>query len=332
MALPTKSKTWTIRSNIAVPYVGDYVAHTAAWYLEWKNSLKTLGATVSGSSNGSTSGMDGVDRWVTFANVVSNYPGSAHSWIVLRFPNIAPKFEILLSRVSNNNGWNRSTSWVSPAAGFGLANGGINGSVTVDPTATDGRVYQNPGNEMCCGDELGYTQSRCHFWADSTQTFYYFARTINSVCGLFGFFGLVPDPPSEWLTGTKYVYGTQCSVNGAYNGAHRSYWHNQLRIHSKVNAVDAVSYLTGEMLANQLISTYQNFPAELNVGYPIGGVGLYSTTAAARGKLGTMPDLYWGAESNILTGDTFPNDATRTWIQIGNFILPWDGSVPIVAN
>ena len=324
MTLPTLTQTWTIRPNRPILPSASGGVNNQRYILEWKNSMKALGATVSGSSDSSTTGMDGVDRWTDYTKIVTSASG-VRSWIVLRFPNIAAHFEVCLYFQTSNSSFQSTDVIVSPAVGFGTANGGGNGSTTSRPTATDERVYVAQGNQFTGALDAGLLGNRAHFWATTGGTCFYWARTHAGVIYSFGCLGLVPNPAPEWVTSTRYYFAVQITAN-------RATWANTVTTITKINTIECSCYMTGEMLASQMITTYQNFPGDLNVGYPLGGVGLVSTTAGARGKIGTMPDMYWGAETNINVGDCYPNNGTRLWVQMGHIVLPWDGSVPIVAN
>lgn len=91
--------------------------------------------TVAGSSDGSTAGMDGVDRWWnsgTFsASLIPHATGSsAHGWVVLQSPAaLAPRIYLLFSY---NNSTLNSTCPIARAS-FTAFTGG---SVTADPTST----------------------------------------------------------------------------------------------------------------------------------------------------------------------------------------------------
>jgi hypothetical protein len=56
-------------------------------------------------------------------------------------------------------------------------------------------------------------------------------------------------------------------------------------------------------------------------------LGMVSVTAAHRGRHGTFFDL-WAGLDNLADGDTYPNDASNQFVQIGPLIYPWNGSTP----
>ena len=59
-------------------------------------------------------------------------------------------------------------------------------------------------------------------------------------------------------------------------------------------------------------------------------MGIVSTTAGSRGRLGTVFDLWYGSKA-IGQGDTYPNDTSRQFAQFGHFVFPWNGSIPVTS-
>ncbi len=62
-------------------------------------------------------------------------------------------------------------------------------------------------------------------------------------------------------------------------------------------------------------------------------LGAWSPNVGARQVLGRVPDLY-ATSTDLNTGDTMeanPASPTREWAVMGDAVVPWDGSVPIVT-
>jgi hypothetical protein len=45
---------------------------------------------------------------------------------------------------------------------------------------------------------------------------------------------------------------------------------------------------------------------------------------------GLIADLWYGSVT-LNTGDTYPNSTARTFVQLGDLVFPWDGSVVVTA-
>lgn len=334
MALPTLTRSWTTRTNVAIPAAASYAESNHRWAWEWKRSMVTLGAVVLGSSDATSAGMDSTDRWADWTKVL--HGAGAHSWVVLRFAGIGAKFEICWDLLGVNGGdYTGSLLYVSPVNGFGAANGGTDGSVTSRPTATDEVRIFATGDWSLFGSNVILNAHRADFWVDATGSFFYWARLYNSDCIVFGFLGVPNNPPAEWTSSPKWVVGSY----GGGGAANRGNWYNNARVFSQVNGTPAgtsvqalASFLTQETFNGAPISSVQTFSADLNAGWCMLPVGIYDTNIYRRGRLGDMPDIWWGAETNVLTGDTYPADGSNQFIQLNQLILPWDGSTPVVTG
>jgi hypothetical protein len=65
---------------------------------------------------------------------------------------------------------------------------------------------------------------------------------------------------------------------------------------------------------------------------PLYPLGLFTTASltVAYGRDGELFDL-WLARADIINGSTYPGDGSRAFLQVGDFVLPWDGSVPSLS-
>lgn len=140
-------KTWQISTNDLL--ISDASNITRAqrqvwWYYDFLTRSNLTGKwTILGSSNGTTAGMDGVDRWgrpFNASNLVYGSNGSAHSWIVLQSPvALGP---IYVTIAYDKTGFYESVSWYfSYAAPTG-------GSTTQNPTVpSPSESYVNINND-----------------------------------------------------------------------------------------------------------------------------------------------------------------------------------------
>jgi hypothetical protein len=85
MALPTLEKTWQFNVNQSTTTSGSILPDMQALLYKLKTSLIGFGSTpwtVIRSSNGSSAGAS--DYWASSSDLIWNYEGSAHSWMVLQ--------------------------------------------------------------------------------------------------------------------------------------------------------------------------------------------------------------------------------------------------------
>ena len=59
--------------------------------------------------------------------------------------------------------------------------------------------------------------------------------------------------------------------------------------------------------------------------------GVWGLSGGLVGARGNRFDAYWAPTPPAQNGDTYPNDATRQFVQIGHWVLPHDGSIPVTS-
>lgn len=326
MALPTKAKTWQYNVNQAVALQGSIIATSQRLWRTIKNSLvgfATLPWTVRGSSDSVAAGMDAVDRWAADANLVNDTAGNVHSWIVLRQTGIATNFEICLD-LNSNGGSGNFDFIVSPGAGF------TGGSTTARPTATDEVVTQANSAYAWSNVDANHvvhvlqsTDGQCTrvaVWRASTNlcTFWILDKPANPVTGwtkpsLFGTVGV-----SSGVVNTAGLFGN--FANTTLKGYGSAAMVLAMTGEGSQATSGLLSNLTGiGTTANSFDGTWPLFP-----------IGIGSITVAMQGRHGTVFDLWWRPTS-LGQIDTFPNDTSRQFVVMGDFVLPWDGSVPVIT-
>jgi hypothetical protein len=83
---------------------------------------------------------------------------------------------------------------------------------------------------------------------------------------------------------------------------------------------------TSSLLANAILNSANDFDSS----WPFFPIGIASTQASHRGRHGTLYDIWWGSSATA-SADTYPADGSRQFAQLGNIILPWDGSTPLIT-
>jgi hypothetical protein len=313
--LPALSKAWILDVNNTVSNTG--VALTTG-----KTLLLTLLADLIAMPGGSwvcyfsckgvvggvgTAG-DGINRWVTSADVVLAAAGSNHSWFVLR--NTSTGVQICFDMVVNNSTVNIAL-YMSVSAGF------TGGTVTARPTATDELVFSASQAWGFTGTDV---QHRYHLWQSSDGQC---TRIVLAAQGAV---------TSFWMLGEKF--------NASVTGFSSPYY---ITIYSGATPTFAALYSLGKFRFGSVTSnsemliegntttpgnnnaTYGTVPNSVDSTWTFWPVGLAGTTALSVGRMGSFYDLWFGSTA-VATGDRYPLDTDippGQFIQIGGVILRW---------
>ncbi len=286
-----KVKTWSHVVNQTKVCANQSASFSAA-YFELKTRLLTIpGATVKGSSDGTTAAMDGIDRIGADPGVLTNTP---NRWIVINVDTMSGSFEFLIN-------WGTARSYISPN---GLFTGG---STTTRPTATDedsiSDNYPNSANTF-------YT----HFISSSDGKSLMFFTTGANLTHTY-LMVLEGELCSETANSLDTVWfsGWSSQLNLTFPTTFRAYMAGALVSLSVYGgpyfapAADAKTAQGGTHIAHEF------------------GLGENGTPD---GLLFTkIFDLYKGGTSLAITGDGAPSGGSREWLHFGNIIVPWNGAV-----
>jgi hypothetical protein len=327
MALPTVEKTWQISTNNAVPSLQDTDFGRASLCLI-KNRLIGFGSsawTVSGSSNRITSNMAGTDLWLADADLYWAYVGNAHSWIVLRQAGIAPKFEVLFELASGGGMYTPLVIYVSPSAGFGLVNGGTDGTHIVRPTASDEvslgiKSWGSAGNGVTKSSLWHVTQSTD---GQCTRVF----ATYNNYVLAFWIIDKAKLPVAHWTyPWVVGVVGTE-NLTGSYGDY--AQWTDASNIGTKIDSTITGIRMTTEGPGNGPLGKTMTYTDDNTGEAPLTPVGLLATTAPVRGRKGMLFDMWCGINgSSYNTGPTmYPDDGSRLFTQVNSLVMPWAGAL-----
>lgn len=314
MALPTPDKLWNFDVNIALPSLGSATADGRRFIRKLKTKILGGGAwAVKRSSNAVA--VANSDLWSSDASVVRGSSGSPHSWIVLQRTDIT--LELLLD-VNCDSAYDYGTVVVS-RTGF------TGGTISNRPAATD-EVYV-----------VGTASSYASWHAAGNSTFSVVLHSFNSTDGqvqrivavkanvtvLFIDLSTLKNPPSGLVT--PFVVGwvptapTFNTINNTGGGGEGRYFglHASLPIRAYLAtegytvAGTASAIGTLQIIQNELSAAWSMTPAAV-VGYSPG----------TKGRHGNLYDLWFG-EINKTNSTTYPDDASRQFIQFGYLILPW---------
>jgi hypothetical protein len=326
MALPTLEKTWQFDCNIAIGGRGS--VPTAApkpdnqdhlWNL--KNALISFASghwTVTSSSDGVTA--DLTDRWVDFEDLIWANTTTPHSWIVLT--NSATGVQLCFECHNVQTYYTE----VYMSVGGLYATAGL--VTTARPSCTD-EVPLNPASFGIGGLQAawaGYLHVMMSTDGECTRAVT--CRTNLAVGFLMS--DAVKSPVSGW---TSPVVG---SCAGTFNSTvewltYAKYNDNDDEVWGYITTAFEL-YLTSEGYGATTIgeSSAGTVADSQNSSWVMCPMGLASTTVNHVGRKGALYDMWWGSVTRS-TGDSYPNDTSYQFAQFGDFILPFDGTLPLVS-
>lgn len=323
MALPTKAKTWTT-SACNRTATGVLLTNMQELLYRFKVQILAMsGVTVKGSCNQVTGTMDGTDRWTGPTDILRGGSAtSAQSWIVLDCANMGGA-EFLITYWGAGGGDQNCNIAFSPGGNYALA-----GTSTHKPTATDEIIIQSTGlggngvldrlwTSMVASDGTGFffLVAKSGAWESCTGlqlvTTRVLAPSTHSPAVVGFSFGSVVSPATfaGWGTSTA---GSRVTPSG---GA----------------ATNVALFFGAEGYKTSIAGSLQTSVCELQgSAHQIYPVSVWSETALCRGPVGNLVDI-WAGNVNASDGDTYPNDATRLFVQVNDLILPWDGTAVVMT-
>lgn len=343
MSLPTLVKTWQFDVNKASATTGNNTTDCQNLMFGIKKSMignaggstytSAAGSsivlataarwTVQSSSDSSTAGTS--DKWVSAANLVGNSVSVAHSWIVLRQTNINSTFDICIdlsdatpyfATIAIAPGGYLTTGLVTTARPAPVRTGGeivlVNDNYWGGSSSTQNMRY----HLMFANDGQSVVIIVCE--ASQTHAVWMFHKAQSPVtgwttpsCGM----AIASTTGANFITPTNLYLATnqQGFVNAGIN-----------------SAILMQMYMTGESYNNVLLTSDQVSANDLDTNFPMMPIGLASKSASARGRHGTIFDVFWGLDVNG-QASTYPNDTTRQFTQFGSLIFPWNSVAPLIA-
>jgi len=259
---------------------------------------------------------DGVDRWIDYGDLVWA-AGTPRSWIVLRAAGLNTKTALCIDLASGSP--NYASIVLSPSAGFGLANGGTDGTLGAAPTATDGVSISYDSQ---WGGTTGVGVWIHAFLSTDGECTRVVLGQANTVCG----FWLIDRPKNPVAHWTTPVVGCVLGYAGAVNMTTRprltddGYSPFRTRLGSLYSSLTATYERTDSYIIQAI-----PVPDEISGEWPLLGVGLLARTPGCRGRKGELYDLWWGNDYRV-TGDMYPGDGSRQFTTIRDLVIPWDGA------
>lgn len=292
-----------LMQQVAGPNVGSNgaVPASAAW-------------TCAGSSDGTTAGMDGVDRWTDITKVVNAGNGSNHSWIVLQSPATFTSSGSYYLLIDCNSGTvNNGTIAYANAVFTG-------GSVTNAPTSTNA-VYA-PGTSQPAaywnstanlGTGGGF---RLNIARNATGAFYLLGASAGVLRFVFALCPLRGLPQNAlWKAWLYFVPGTGGGVGqtGTLYGRTAATAIVPSINNSMVNLGAAVStpaydYINGQVIALPFM--------------------VHGTNTSSNGYYGRFPDSYTIGSGRI-AGDAVMTNGKMEYVHFYQQLFPFNIPVPL---
>lgn len=323
MALPVLEKTYTFSVNELHGGVDPQTDHEEMLFAikDRFTSYANSPWTVHSSSNASSAGIS--DYWASAADVNWSYTG-AHGWIVLTMPNGG---QVLLDCQGNFGNDGRQISVYYSPSGIFDASGA---TTSTPPTAADQTtVFFNDFWFTNQGTAQSYRLHFIHSNDGQNSMVIGFHNNINKM-----FMGSlkVQDPVPGW--DYPHVFHMVADVNND----HMTY--AKLRaaqlFYSRTKTVAGMNFagaLTCEGFVSNAIGEEASAANAFSNDWPMSPIGFASNATGARGRHGRIADLWYGSTA-LNSGDTIeenPVAPTRSFAQFGDLIVPWDGSVPLIA-
>lgn len=354
MALPTLDKTWQFTRTGGASTTNKRLISTGVPLTDQRQALLQIindmisfplsPWTVVGSANGAGSfGMDGVNRWDGLTKLVfATNTGTAHSWIVLQQSGISTKFQICFDLVNASNLSNADGRYmdlyVSGAAGFGTANGGTDGTNTTRPTATDENPYGTTGNANFIdggSNVTAHTQETIISTMQSSdgQAFRCLIRLPGSRYSVYFNCEKPKNPISGWTN--PYFGRWTCIVSSSGDQPTYANFNDTSNMRTRVTALGTPTntglYVGTEGFSGAMAGQWIVSRNELLDQWELYPTNLYCTSpSGARGRYGKPFDMWW-CSTSLSSGETFPSDGSRQFLVVGDIVIPWDGSIPVLA-
>lgn len=305
---------WQFDVNRRVYFASTVAETVKRQFIIIKDRLKAFanGVTCKGSSDASSAGMDGSDRLTDYTKVTAS--ASNHSWIVLEWVGgMQVCFDFSVANAY------QMTITMSPAAGF------TGGSISARPTATDQVTILSAANWTINGS-VSLMLHILHS-ADGKSTRLFMSRK-GGVANVW-IFGDVADAASSWTTPkigyvdsastydvTAYsrLFSTTARIVARGPSGSMSLFVSQPSIR-----ITSSSLTNGSMIADAV--THQAVSHYLTGGWPIGQMGLWSTTSGMKGKMGRLSDV-WLSSPALPGGHVLESGDVRI-AKLGDIVVPW---------
>lgn len=323
MALPTLLKSWIYDVNVAVTSDERNIQRVL------KDRQKAIGGwAVDGSCDGTTAGMDAVDRWLLDTHIIfSSIGGQPRSWIVIRQVATGAQYCLWFNR--DNAFW--------PDRIFSAGGLFTGGSTTTRPTATDEIIFDTGWSMMhdtSVSQRLHIIQS-----TDGKNAHIFVTGDIGgkNYPAMTLMMGQLSDA-EPGLSHPYYFYASNDNTFGNHGAKVMFDNQNFCAYDTVLGARNDISLATerplgvsndwlGDDKADDISGLWVLLPVSL-------WRGIDGIIGAPKSRYGVIPDFYLtakdasqGPPNGLLAGTGFPADGSRQFIVVAGYAVPW-GSKP----
>ena len=328
----TFEKTWQFNVNQSFPTSGAYLTdrkNLLVGIVAALTGFATSPWVVYGSSNAVTFGYDGVNRWVTGADVIANKDAGPRSWMVLHQPGMDAYLTIGINWWVNETWFNFLFSQAGPPDQIGTLTtnpwaGGVN------MTRPNGFWYDF-GSTTAVNHRLHAMQS-----TDGKCTRIFVTDSVNEI-GFFGHFDELVDVPARVASRG----GLLCSWNSHNNVTTKMEYAALVRAASEQRY--SISLPPPYIPYSQVLT---QFATEFSGTLPLGestslqgpnGISgeeiltpMYPMDFGGQEIYGRVPDMWFGPKDNI-HGSTYPAAGPMVAAQFQHVVIPWPNNVPVLV-
>lgn len=362
MSVPGLVRTWQFQGNQIVTSKGSVVLDCQALMFALKQSMKgagvwtdSTGAGVASAGNwvvrsscdgsggaGSFGNNDNVDRWVASTNLIWGNAAVNHSWAVLEqsgIPGAVGNFQVCID-LNQTGVQQNATIAVSPSANF------LAGTATARPTAADETVIINTA---AWGGAAATNNTALHVLKtnDGKSTRIIALRSSSNATGPYTVMFWDFELPVAITAWTNPWAAVALGASAGFPASHVDTVANLGAAFSTFSrtpgGTNFASKWTDEGTQQHALVTdsYGSDVGQVCLGFddtaPMLGIGLWSATVNARGRNGKLVDIRAGlqpigAALSSMCGKTYPSTGTlRQWVQFGDYIHPWNRSLPAMG-
>lgn len=331
--VPPLSKNYCTRVNAPVPdqSSANNLTEAVAWTLKASLMDQVTSGTFSGSvrhansvwtclSSSDGTSVAGSDLWgatYTASKLVTNYNGSAHSWILLR--NTTVNLDLLIDLNNAIAGYLRVS-----CADIGSYGAGTTTSGPISSTS-EFQLGVAPGvaaTSLILGDKTLTTQHYCHITFDDSGYFWFLVNRLttyvfHSSIALLQTTGADPlDTRNRFLVMGGGTISNQGAPQFTYVASQQGV---TSRAYDKTLAIGGAS---SQSYATNFVVDPNHLDDALSGASYMYPVKVWSTTPLS--YRGTFPDVY--ECHNIIPGMSYPDVPTQTHLTAGNYLLPFYGT------
>lgn len=324
-----------IQSQLAIFEIYKGILALGTGYVDAANAAVSSPVApwvLTGSSDGTTSGIDATNRLTASNKFIWAGAGTNHTWWV--WYNATLGVYLLfdcLNATSSNMTVKASTTAFSAAAG------GTNGSTTTAPTAAISFTLLSDAAWGASGSNA--TASKLHIWisADGKSTRVVMCRASHTTAHWH--FELPEQPITGWThPDFLQIKGTGTAAPGTDVTTFANEYGSSPSALGFANALTSISlHQSCESVNAGAIAAVQTTSGSFSAGFPFLGIGLWSNTVGSLERVGYLADIYWAITATATgqgsPGDEQGNAALRNqYVKLGPWMYVWPiGVVPAIA-